>query len=217
MSTLSDNIRYLRKKRGWSQDFLAAQLGYKSYTTIQKWESGVSEPPLKRAHAIADLFQVDIDDLTKKRFDMSDQVHSSSMPSNAIPFSGTGMCPVLGQIPAGIPSLACEFIEGYEPIDRPNPEEYYWLRVNGYSMIGAGIQSGDFVLIHHQNYAEDNQIVAARVNGDEATLKRYKDQGDTIVLLPENDDYPIRVVSKKDFETGDAAIMGVAVEFKRKL
>ena len=61
---LADNIRYLRKKRGWSQDYLAERLGYKSYTTIQKWESGVSEPPLKKAHAIADLFGVDINDLT---------------------------------------------------------------------------------------------------------------------------------------------------------
>lgn len=61
---LADNIRYLRKKRGWSQDYLAEILGYKSYTTIQKWESGVSEPPLKKAHAIANLFGVDINDLT---------------------------------------------------------------------------------------------------------------------------------------------------------
>lgn len=60
---LADNIRYLRRKRGWSQDYLAERLGYKSYTTIQKWESGVSEPSLKKAHAIADLFGVDINDL----------------------------------------------------------------------------------------------------------------------------------------------------------
>jgi len=60
---LADNIRYLRRKRGWSQDYLAEKLGYKSYTTIQKWESGVSEPSLKRAHEIADLFKVDINDL----------------------------------------------------------------------------------------------------------------------------------------------------------
>lgn len=62
---LARNIRYLRKKQGWGQDTLAEKLGYKSYTTIQKWESGVSEPPLKVVHALADLFGVDIDDLTK--------------------------------------------------------------------------------------------------------------------------------------------------------
>ena len=61
---LARNIRYLRKRQGWGQDTLAEKLGYKSYTTIQKWESGVSEPPLKVVHAIADLFKVDINDLS---------------------------------------------------------------------------------------------------------------------------------------------------------
>lgn len=62
--SLARNIRYLRKKQGWGQDVLAEKLGYKSYTTIQKWESGVSDPPLKIVHALADLFGVDIMDLT---------------------------------------------------------------------------------------------------------------------------------------------------------
>ena len=61
---LAQNIRYLRKKRGWGQDELAEKLGYKSYTTIQKWESGVSEPPLKVVHELATVFCVDINDLT---------------------------------------------------------------------------------------------------------------------------------------------------------
>lgn len=61
---LAKNIRFLRKQREWSQDDLADKLGYKSYTTIQKWESGVSEPPLKIVHALARIFDVDINDLT---------------------------------------------------------------------------------------------------------------------------------------------------------
>lgn len=62
--SLAHNIRFFRKKQGWGQDALAEKLGYKSYTTIQKWESGVSEPPLKVVHALADLFHVSINDLT---------------------------------------------------------------------------------------------------------------------------------------------------------
>lgn len=62
--SLARNIRYLRRKQGWGQDTLAEKLGYKSYTTIQKWESGVSEPPLKMVHTLAALFNVDINDLT---------------------------------------------------------------------------------------------------------------------------------------------------------
>lgn len=210
---LANNIRYLRKKRGWSQDYLAERLGYKSYTTIQKWESGVSEPPLKKAHAIADLFGVDINDLTGSNIEDAE----TKLPSDAIPYAPTGMVPVLGRIPAGMPVLAEEHIEGYEPVDVPDPENYYWLRVEGDSMINAGIQSGDLVLMRAQTYAENGQIVACRVNGDEATLKRFREQGDSIILLPENPAYEPRIVSKKDFADGYAGIVGVAIEIKRKL
>lgn len=209
-SVLSKNIRYLRKKHGWKQDELSQKLGYKSYTTVQKWESDDSSPPFKKLQMLAQVFGVDMNELTETDL-------AARIPDDAIPYSATGMVPVLGRIPAGNPFLCEEFTEGYEPVDKPHPEEYYWLRVNGYSMIGAGIADGDLVLIHTQNYAEDNQIVACRINGDEATLKRFRDQGDVIALIPENDAFPTRTISKKDFETGDAAIMGVAVEFKRKL
>ena len=60
---LAKNIRYLRKKKEMSQDALADLLGYKSYTTIQKWEMGVSEPPIKQLRRMADLCGVDINDM----------------------------------------------------------------------------------------------------------------------------------------------------------
>lgn len=59
------NIRFLRKRAEMSQDTLAELLGYKSFTTVQKWESGVSEPSMGTAQKIANLFHVDIDDLIK--------------------------------------------------------------------------------------------------------------------------------------------------------
>ena len=62
---LGKNIRYLRKRAEMSQEQLADNLGYKSFTTIQKWESGASEPPIGIAQKIALLFQVDMDDLLK--------------------------------------------------------------------------------------------------------------------------------------------------------
>ena len=67
--TLSKNIRYLRKKNDWSQDFVAEKLGYKSYTTIQKWEMGVSEPPLKKLKELSELFKVDMNDLANKNLE----------------------------------------------------------------------------------------------------------------------------------------------------
>lgn len=67
------NIRYLRRKQGWGQDKLAEALGYKSYTTIQKWESGVSDPPLKKVHEIAEVFGVNIDDMAKVDIEARDR------------------------------------------------------------------------------------------------------------------------------------------------
>ncbi|MDD4371898.1 MAG: helix-turn-helix transcriptional regulator [Anaerostipes sp.] len=60
---LAKNIRYLRKKYGYSQDFIAEKLGYKSYTTIQKWEMGTSEPPLSKLKELAKIFNVNMNDL----------------------------------------------------------------------------------------------------------------------------------------------------------
>lgn len=75
--SIAQNIRYLRKKQGWGQDTLAEKLNYKSYTTIQKWESGVSEPPLKMVHALAELFHVDINDLVGTDLELADRMEAN--------------------------------------------------------------------------------------------------------------------------------------------
>jgi repressor LexA len=55
-------------------------------------------------------------------------------------------------------------------------------------MVGAGILSGDLVVVRPQSSADDGQIVVARI-GDEATVKRLRRRGGQIWLLPENDNY----------------------------
>lgn len=75
---LASNIRYLRKKFNYSQDFIAEKLGYKSYTTIQKWESGVSEPSIAKLRELAELFSVDINDMTTKNIEKAEISGSNS-------------------------------------------------------------------------------------------------------------------------------------------
>ena len=72
----SNNLRYLRKQRGISQDALADKLGYKSFTTIQKWESGVSEPSVSTLKIIANIFGVSMDQMINE--DLSDLSQPSS-------------------------------------------------------------------------------------------------------------------------------------------
>ena len=59
----STNLRYLRKKYNMTQEYLADKLGYKSFTTIQKWESGISEPSISTVRTIADMFNVTMNQL----------------------------------------------------------------------------------------------------------------------------------------------------------
>lgn len=61
--TFAINLRRLRKEHSMSQEELAERLGYKSFTTIQKWESGVSEPSMEKVKAIAEIFGVTIEQL----------------------------------------------------------------------------------------------------------------------------------------------------------
>ena len=84
-------------------------------------------------------------------------------------------------------------------------------------MINAGIRDGDLVLIRQQDTAENGQIVACMVNGEDATLKRFRRQGDMVILQPENSAYEPRVVPMREFETGEARIVGVAVKLVRSL
>ena len=64
---LGENIRFLRTKKGYSQDDIANMLGYKSFTKKQKWESGVSEPPLKALKKLSEIFNIDMNDLATKK------------------------------------------------------------------------------------------------------------------------------------------------------
>lgn len=136
-----------------------------------------------------------------------DKFIDSNISKSIIPI--TGMVPIVGAIPAGVPTLAVENIKGYMPTMVKEPEEYFALRVHGTSMINAGIPDGALVLIHQQPEAENGQIVACRVNGDEATLKRFKQVGDMVILMPENPEYQPIVVKCSDFANGYAEIIGI--------
>lgn len=213
MANLSDILRLRRKELGLTLLQIAEAVGV-SEATVQRWESGnIKTLRHENLARLADVLKLSPAALMGWEDIPSS---SNSIPSNAIEYNERHFAPIVGTIPAGYPALAFEDIEGYADIPYSDEESYFFLRVNGDSM-EPKISTGDLVLIRKQNVAEDGQIVAARVNGDEATLKRYKRQGNTILLLPENPKYNPYVVSTKEFETGYAQIIGVAIELRRDI
>lgn len=117
-----------------------------------------------------------------KKYDLSEKIQNTKYY----------MCPVYGQISAGQPNWAEECIEGRLPIDPDlmgivNPEEHFFLRVNGESMNNV-VKNGAFALIHKQDFVDDGEIAAVLVNGYDATLKRFTKKGNVIVLEPDSND-----------------------------
>jgi len=96
--------------------------------------------------------------------------------------------PLVGRIAAGSPILAEEDIEDVYPlpVELVGDGPIFMLRIKGDSMIGAGILDGDFVVIHRQPDALDGEIVAALIDGEEATVKRLQRKNGAVILHSEN-------------------------------
>ena len=98
--------------------------------------------------------------------------------------------PLIGRVAAGSPILAEEHIEAHYRLDPSlfNPKPHYLLRVHGMSMKNAGILDGDLVAVHRTPEVRSRQIVVARLD-DEVTVKRYRQNGSVVELLPENEEF----------------------------
>ncbi len=105
--------------------------------------------------------------------------------------------PMIGRVAAGKPILAEENVEGYFGLDRDLArwDDAFLLKVQGQSMMLAGIFDGDYVLVRPQKTAEEKEIVVARIN-DEATVKRFSREANLVKLLPENPDFETIVVKE---------------------
>lgn len=120
--------------------------------------------------------------------------------------------PLLGTVTAGKPILAVENIEDTIPVAwdiAKNIREGFILKVKGDSMIDAGINEGDMIIVKPQPTADNGDIVVAMID-DEATVKKYFKYPNNIVLYPCNSKYkPIKV--SKNFR-----ILGKVIGLIRK-
>lgn len=199
-----ERIKQLRLEHQWTQEYVCEKLNISS-GALSRYETGMYEPKsLELVKDFAKLFDVSTDYLLGKS-DVRNPEKTSNISDKIY------MCPVYGQIPAGEPNWAEECIEGRLPLD-PNlmnivdPEECYFLRVNGESM-NKVIKNGAYALIRKTDWVENGEIAVVLVNGYDATLKKFTKNNDVVVLEPvSNDptfqtqiytkDTPIKIIGK---------------------
>lgn len=179
MADFASTIKRLRTERGVTQEQLAAMLNV-SRSTIGMYETGSREPDFETCEAIADIFNVDMDYLIGRSPVERKKV---VIPPGFQPMPEMSAVPLVGSIACGTPILAEQNIEariGVPALWRAD----FALTCHGNSM-AAMIQDGDIVCIRKQPEVENGEIAAVRI-GEEATLKRFYRQGDTVMLQAEN-------------------------------
>ena len=121
--------------------------------------------------------------------------------------------PLYGKIAAGLPieAIADETETISVPFEMVSLGQYYALKIEGDSMVEAGILDGDTAIIRKQNQADNGKIVVALIDNNEATLKILKKSGDTVKLIPCNKDYKTRTV-----EASRVKVQGVLSGILRK-
>lgn len=224
---MCDRFKQERMKTGLNQVEFAKVFNV-TKQTVSNWESGKRKPDTEMLSKIAQYFNVSTDyllgtDLNNKKTDDTDLFNLKGDVRFLKKVNKDEMVkiPVLGVIKAGVPILAIENIIDYEYVHQEElmmGEETFFLEIKGDSMINARILEGDRVRIRKQSYLDNNgDIMAVRVNGDEATLKRVYIQENGLVLIAENPRYQPMLFSKEQVETLPVEIIGKAIEVKIKL
>lgn len=189
-----ENLRYLRKTLKMSQDELALKLGYKSFTTIQKWEDGTAFPRVSTLNKMAEIFGIDVDHLL-----------NLNIRTNRVEV------PIIGEVKAGYNLYANEDIFGYEYIDSKEygPGEYFYLKVKGDSMIDLRIGEGDIVYVKKQDFINDKEIGVFLLENNEVTIKKAKFSKDKITLQAANKNY-----SDRSYKSDEIKVLGKVVHSK---
>lgn len=119
--------------------------------------------------------------------------------------------PLIGTVAAGQPIFTYENYEDYYtfPVGEFRGEDLFMLRVQGTSMIDAGIMNGDKIIVRRQNTAENGEIVVALVD-DSSTVKRFYRRDGKIVLHPENE-----ALADMIYEDGEVSVLGKVVGLMR--
>ncbi len=170
-----NRIKEVLELKGIKQTWLATKLN-KSYNMVNSYVQNRRQPSLEVLYDIANLLQVEARELLEANPLIKRE--SSNMDTVEIPLIGSVSC--------GLPIYAEENIEAKISISKKlvkNVSDYFLLRASGDSMNQKGITSGDLLLIKQKQTASHGDLVVALIDED-ATVKEFIHNGDTIVLKP---------------------------------
>lgn len=179
MSEIYDRIKARRIELGLTVEQLAALMGYKDKSSISKIENGKADIPQSKVAAFARALKT----TTAYLVGIDEAKEAALIPPGFQPMPEMSAVPLVGSIACGTPILAEQNIEariGVPALWRAD----FALTCHGNSM-AAMIQDGDIVCIRKQPEVANGEIAAVRI-GEEATLKRFYRQGDTVMLQAEN-------------------------------
>lgn len=211
--TLGERVKMLRQKAGLTQEELAKEIGYSTKTSISKIENDILDINQSTIVALARALNT-TPSVIMGWGESNDSEIDLSRFSNIKPVKKIKL-PMLGKIACGKPIFAEEEHEAFVEVDDSYGADFC-LSADGDSMINAGIDSGDTVLIREAPIVDNGQIAAVIID-DEATLKRvyyYKDKN-KLVLQAENPKYEPLVFTNEELNT--IRILGKAVAVIKKL
>ena len=140
------------------------------------------------------------------------------LPAESFSLRHSVRIPILGAVHAGMPALAVENIEGYETVDASEVSachEYFYLRVQGDSMINARIYPNDLVFVRKQDDVESGDIAVVIIDNETATLKRVLKKEGLLILQAENPAYAPMVFTPAELPR--LHIIGKVLHVKFKL
>lgn len=136
------------------------------------------------------------------------------LPAGATAMNPHQVAPLLGTVRAGLPMYAEENIVDYIPIRQTDGASYFWLTVRGDSMNAAGMEDGDQILVRTQPEVENGEIAVVMVNGDEATVKQFRQEGDLVILTPRSLN-PVHQPQIYDLKKTPVRVLGRLVECRK--
>lgn len=203
--TLGEIVKEYRDVHNISMDVFAARSGLsKGY--ISMLEKNVNpkngkpiKPSIDTIKFVAAAMNVDIDNLVKRLDDNQEIVLDTHLPEMPIAIKPTKNIPIVGTVACGNPIYAEENILEYIAVNATDKVDFA-LYAEGDSMNACKIDDGDTVFIRSQSIVENGEIALVLVD-DSATIKRFYDYGDKIVLRPDstNPSHKEQVYNKKDY------------------